>query len=789
MGKRGFIAILFLITLPNLALAAPTLRIDDSASFYSLGMHADILEDAESKLTPQQLLLPQNRTRFTDLDSDIVNLGFTDSSIWIRVEVLNTTATPQPMILQQISSWIDQIDLTIVRAGGMETRVTGEMFPFLQREIANPRFLFAMDLEAGERILLLIRAKSEDPIQLPMTLWKKKEFDTHNLGVAMYFGLVFGCLLAVMFYNFFLFFSLRDNNYLYYVAYIASLLFMIFTYSGNSYQNLWPESPRFQSLILFATGHLSMFFALAFAKQFLSTATTLPRTHKFLTLFQGILLSAPAIGAVAESQYIISASCTFLAMVFPLMQAVIGIMAYRNNVRSARYFILAWSFSMFGILFTMGSVAGLYPSTLASQRSMEMGLVIDAILLSFALADKIKILRLEKQHAEDMSRRALFQSKEQLEAKVEERTAELTKAKETAEAATLLKEKFLALVSHDLRAPVGAIQGFQEALLKNPQIDNSRREDFIRRSANAAERMLRMIDQLLNITRLNSGMLTPIFRIFSAKEAVAEAATVVWRQSSEKKVEVVNNLPEDMILLADRELVEQVFFNLLSNAIKFTQPGGRVVVGKDAKKSNTLVFADNGVGVPERFVENLFRHEIKTSTPGTAGEKGAGLGLPYCHDLIEAHGGELSYRKADGGGSEFRVTFPQTQRVLLLVDDQQIQRDILKETILERFRISFVEAENGLEALAMLKSARPLAIITDLNMPEMNGMELLIHVKNDPAMRDIPMIIATSDYSDSEQSQAMERQALGLGAVCVVAKPVDPGQLIPILTPFLSGHD
>jgi len=270
---------------------------------------------------------------------------------------------------------------------------------------------------------------------------------------------------------------------------------------------------------------------------------------------------------------------------------------------------------------------------------------------------------------------------------------------------------------------------------------------------------------------------------------VAEAATVVWRQSSEKKVEVVNNLPEDMILLADRELVEQVFFNLLSNAIKFTQPGGRVVVGKDAKKSNTLVFADNGVGVPERFVENLFRHEIKTSTPGTAGEKGAGLGLPYCHDLIEAHGGELSYRKADGGGSEFRITFPQTQRVLLLVDDQQIQRDILKETILERFRISFVEAENGLEALAMLKSARPLAIITDLNMPEMNGMELLIHVKNDPAMRDIPMIIATSDYSDSEQSQAMERQALGLGAVCVVAKPVDPGQLIPILTPFLSGHD
>jgi len=787
VGRRHVLSLLVILFFPTFASSAPILKINDINDHYMVGAYADVMEDALGTLTAKDALALPYSAHFTSLDSDIANLGFTNSTVWIRAEVVNDTAAPQPMILQQISSWIDQLDLTVVRAdGALQTRHSGEMYPFFHREIANPRFLFTLNLEPGEKALLLLRVKSEDPIQLPITLWKKKAFDIHNLGFAMYFGVIYGCLLAVLFYNFFLFFALKDKNYLYYVLYISSLLFMIFTYSGSSYQYFWPDSPRFQALILFATGHASMLLAIAFAKRFLGTRETLPRTHTFLTYFQGFVLLSVVLGFAMQSQFFISFSCTALAMVFPLMQAIIGVMAYRNNIRAARFFVVAWSFSMFGILFTMGSVMGLYPSSIASQRSMEMGLVIDAILLSFALADKIKILRMEKEDAEWETRRALLESKTRLEMKVEERTVELKNAKDSAEAATLLKEKFLALVSHDLRAPVGAIQGFQSALLENPNFEPAKRDDFIRRSANAAERMLRMIDQLLNITRLKSGRLTPVLTLFPAREAVEAAAASLGRQAMEKKIEFVNDTPKDMQLLADRDLAEEVFLNLISNAIKFTHSGGWVKVGMDGARKNTLVFSDNGKGVEEGLVENLFRHEIKTSTHGTAGEKGAGLGLPYCHEIMDAHGGNISYQSADGGGSEIHVNFPTAQQVALLVDDQKIQREMIKETILQAVSIPIIEAEDGAAALAILKIARPTVVITDVVMPVMDGMELLAQIKGDSATRDIPVIVATSGYGDAEKDQDLEHKALGLGALCLLAKPVDPEQLIASLTPLLQ---
>ncbi|MDH5509034.1 MAG: response regulator [Nitrospinota bacterium] len=786
VGRRHISYLLFILFLPTSASSAPILKINDINDHYMVGTYADIMKDPSGTITASEALVVPHSAHFSSLESDVPNLGFTNSTIWIRVEVVNDTAAPQPMILQQISSWIDQLDLTVVRSNGdMQTRHSGEMYPFFHREVANPRFIFKVDLEPGERVLLLLRVKSEDPIQLPMTLWKEKTFDIHNLGFAMYFGVIYGCLLAVLFYNFFLFFALRDKNYLYYVIYISSLLFMIFTYSGSSFQYFWPDSPRFQSLILFATGHTSMFLAIVFAKRFLGTFKTLPSTHKFLTFFQGFILLSVASGFAMQSQFFISFSCTALAMVFPLMQAIIGVMAYRNNVRAARFFVLAWSFSMFGILFTMGSVMGLYPSSIISQRSMEMGLVIDAILLSLALADKIKILRLEKEDAEWESRRALFESKMQLEAKVEERTVELKNAKDAAEAATALKEKFLALVSHDLRAPVGAIQGFQNALLENPHFESGKRDDFIRRSANAAERMLRMIDQLLNITRLKSGRLTPILTLFPARDAVEEAAASLGRQATEKKIEIINETPNDMQLLADRDLAVEVFSNLISNAIKFTHSGGRMKVAMDDAQKSSLVFSDNGKGVEEGLLENLFRHEVKTSTPGTAGEKGAGLGLPYCHEIMNAHGGNISYQPAEGGGSRFHVTFPIAQHVALLVDDQDIQRDMIKETIMQAVNIPIIEAGDGEAALAILKFARPAVIITDVEMPVMTGMELLNQIKSDPVTKDIPVIVATSGYGVMEKDQELERNALGLGALCILAKPVDPEQLISRLMPLL----
>lgn len=763
-------ALIFLA--PPLALAAPPVEITGGQGRYPLGLYMDLLEDREGNLGLEEVMRPPAANGFMPHTRETPNMGFSKSAFWFRATALNSTTSPQPMILQQFSAWIDEMDFYVIRGdGATEHTRAGEKYPFDQRAIINPHFLFPLELNPGETVRIFFRAKTEDPIQLPLTLWKKKSFDVHNLGLTQYFGVIFGCLLTIFFYNLFLFFSLKDKNYLYYVAYIAAVLFMIFTYTGNSYQYFWPQAPRFQSWVVFPTGFLAMFLGIFFTKGFLDTRRALPRAHRFLTAFQAFCVAAPAAGSIIGGAFT-SFTCVAAAMVFPLVQAVVGAMAYVKRVRAARYFVLAWSFSMVGIFYTMITVMGLYSSSTLSRRSMELGLVIDAILLSFALADRIKLLRRDKETAEARASAALSAANEQLETRVALRTEELKTAKEKAEEATALKDKFVNLVSHDLRAPIGAIIGLLRGAIDNPAMEPVKKDDFMRRSVGAAERLMGLIDHLLNISRLRTGKLVPMKSAFAARNAVYEVVANLERLAQEKEIWIDAAIPADFILVADRGLAKAVFHNITSNAIKFLPRGGKVSIHADPADPAALVFTDNGPGVPEAFLPNLFRVEIKTSSPGTEGERGSGLGLPYCWEIMETHGGSIRVELREGGGSVFIVSFPVLPRLVLLVDDQEAQRSMIKSAILKGGGAAFIEADDGLEALEALKLAKPFLIVTDVNMPGMGGLEFLERLKASATLKDIPVIVASAVDGSPDEEARLRQRAMRLGAADFVTKPI-----------------
>jgi signal transduction histidine kinase len=236
----------------------------------------------------------------------------------------------------------------------------------------------------------------------------------------------------------------------------------------------------------------------------------------------------------------------------------------------------------------------------------------------------------------------------------EQKEIELEQAKITAEKATLLKDKFLSLVSHDMRGPLGAIQGYMSlATLAESTAEDIQK--FSKESHEAATRLLEMIDNLLNITRLQTGSIVPVREKIDLRLMVTECILQLHYAARKKGIELNNLVPDGETVWADRHLLSALFFNLLHNAMKFTPGGGKVEVFME--KPGTYFVKDTGIGIPPNIVDKIFKHEEKTSRPGTNGEQGTGLGLPYCHDIVEAHGGAIKVLTGPDG-TAFEIYLP-----------------------------------------------------------------------------------------------------------------------------------
>ncbi len=377
-----------------------------------------------------------------------------------------------------------------------------------------------------------------------------------------------------------------------------------------------------------------------------------------------------------------------------------------------------------------------------------------------------------------------------------ERTKELTRsnielkeATERAEDATKLKDKFVSLVSHDLRSPLGGMIGFLGILNKGEEydLDETRRKAITTNVSNIAEGLVEMIDKLLDISRLKTGKIKVEKSFVNMHDFAAAFVGSLSFQAGEKGVTIVNELPKDKRLFVDNTLFGEVLRNLLSNAIKFTKEGDKITLFEPENSGATLALKDTGSGIDEKIIPDLFKHEIKTSAIGTAGEKGTGLGLPYCSDIIAGHDGTLEVESEIGKGSTFYIKIPEVKAVVMLVDDHEAQRNIIRKHIEDIYEVEIVEAENGKEAMEKLKEVRPHLIITDIMMPEMDGLDLLKEVREDMVLEPIPVIVVTSLTSSGNEGEIeLRNMAFSLGANDFLTKPISASEFVPMVRRFLG---
>ncbi|MBQ6389855.1 MAG: response regulator [Mogibacterium sp.] len=359
-----------------------------------------------------------------------------------------------------------------------------------------------------------------------------------------------------------------------------------------------------------------------------------------------------------------------------------------------------------------------------------------------------------------------------------------------AESANKAKTDFLSTMSHDIRTPMNAIIGLTTIAEKNLG-DVEMTGENLRKISLASNHLLTLINDILDISKVESGKLKLSPLTFSIVETVENLVTVSQPMIKEKNIEFSFNINqiEKEYLYTDQLRLNQIYINILSNAIKYTEPGGRVSVDLHQDKSDkpgcirlTYVVTDTGIGMSPEFMANMYQPFSRQIDSRVNSVQGTGLGLAITKQMVELLDGTIECQSEQGKGTTFTVVLdiPEADRQredmqlesidVLIVDDDETMLQTTVD-ILESLGASAEQAHNGLEALGMIEHRHLAgrdydAIIIDWRMPEIDGLETIRRIRAE-IDADIPiLLISAYDWSD------IEDKAKAAGANAFVSKPL-----------------
>jgi diguanylate cyclase (GGDEF)-like protein len=453
------LAAVVLFILASAALAREPAPLPGAEGRVALGAYVEALEDAGRQLRLADVRGPQHAARFARVGDGPVNFGYTRSAWWLRFSLPGGAPPGEELLLEVAFPSIDRVELHLPEAqpGGEPRywmRVAGDTVPWDAREVRhrNYVFRFAAPTGAGEHAYYL-RVESQGVLTVPLSLWRSEAFFEHSRNVQLVLGLFYGLGLALVLYNLMLYFAVQDRAYLYYLLYASAFGIYLFSFDGLGYQYLWPKSVWAANHLLALALALTLTFGALFARSFLETRRIAPRADRALLgiVAGGGLLAVLSVTGWGLDYGGVLRSITVLGLAAAAIATYAAVRALVAGYRPARYFLLAWAALLAFI--ALGALRNftLVPTSFVTIYGLHIGFALDVLLLSFALGDRINLLRRERAaaHAEALEAQELLleatrESERALETRIAVRTAELNRANERLRAEASEREQLMA---------------------------------------------------------------------------------------------------------------------------------------------------------------------------------------------------------------------------------------------------------------------------------------------------------------------------------------------------------
>jgi len=360
----------------------------------------------------------------------------------------------------------------------------------------------------------------------------------------------------------------------------------------------------------------------------------------------------------------------------------------------------------------------------------------------------------------------LEQHRLHLEELVRKRTYALQTAKEEAERANRAKSEFLSRMSHELRTPMNAILGFAQVL--ETENINAEQLDFTHEIHRAGDHLLALINELLDLSRIEAGKMLTVLQSVNARAAVFDALQITQPLISSRQIELLNKCDANASVLADPMRLKQILVNLLSNAAKYNHAGGRIVLECQRRDDKLLRIAvtDSGPGIAPEKQAYLFQPFERLGAEYTE-VGGTGIGLALSKQLAELMGGTLGVDSSPGMGSTFWIDLPtapaaveetltpalpdiainadSVQHKVLYIEDNAANLRLVEALFLHQPHLMLLSASNGEYGLELARRYRPEAILLDIHLPDMDGYAVLDALKADSSTRDIPVLALSAD--------------------------------------------
>ncbi len=564
----------------------------------SLHQHYLYLEDTSRELRLGDVLESNTQKRFHRLNGRSAGFGLSKSDFWIKLSVENSQQYPIKKLLKFDYPLLDEVIFYRKNSlGGYSAKISGDSIGVAEHEKKDENIVFSLTMQPQTKEILYFHICSSSSMDLQLYVMDDDQYYNTEITKTALLGIFYGGAAIMILYNFFLFLSIREKSYFYYVVFQVVNILTLLALSGVAFRYLWPSIPEINNTIipfLIVAAHT---LAIVFSRSFLDTKSLLPKLDKVLLWILFFAIVALFLTAVLNYHDGILLSVVVLFVTtFSLVS--VGLIAYfRYSVRASKFYLIAWIFLIVGTTLTGMKNIGLLPINFLTIWATQIGVFFELLLLSFGLADRINVIRAQKDHLQEeatLKAKALAavlqQSKVELEREVKERTVELYAANQELHKNISMKEALLKEVHHRVKNNLQVIISMM--WLQRRRTANEAVHTLIDDSTARLQSMAvihEMLYQSNDITMVNLQEYLQSLVNLCRRNMLGEGVAIV---SEFQPIQINMDTAVTVGLICN-----EVLSNVFKHAFKGYETGNRLIVRCEQHGERiTLRIKDNGIG-------------------------------------------------------------------------------------------------------------------------------------------------------------------------------------------------